>query len=149
MEQSQTVDWSELFPEISGCERMIQPLTRSGEVIEQIAVYNREDDKNYKCGAIILRIAPKSRQSAAKIYKTFGFSLFKRKITVKDFVAYTASPQCGNDDWQGSTTVYFDEDKSLIVSAQRGTNRILEFPETADYALMKKSMDELVKNKTK
>lgn len=149
MERSQTDDWSRLFPEISGCQRTIQPLTRSGEVIEQIAVYKREDDKNYKCGSITLRIAPKSRQSAAKDFNASSFNPFRRKIVIKDFDAYTASPLCGNDEWRGSTTVYFDEDKVLIASAQRGTNRILDFPETADYAMLKKSMDEFVKNKTK
>jgi len=148
MQKSQTADWAALFPEISGCKRTIQPLTQNGEVFEQTAIYEREDFENYKCGSITLRFAPRARQAAAENFKMNNFSLFRRKTKINDFEAYTVSPQCGNDDWRGSTTVYFDENKVLIVSAYRWSGGISGFPQTADYALMKKLMDALVKNKS-
>ena len=146
-------DWSALFPEIAGCERVVQPLTQNGEIFEQTAVYETRinSDENriyYGCGSITLRFEPSARKSADKIYAN-SFKLFLRKGKIKTFDAYTSSPQCGNDEWRGSTSVYFDEDKVLIVSAKRGAGNILDFVETADYELMKATIDNFIKTKNK
>lgn len=152
--QIQTADWSALFPEIPGCERIIQPLTQNGEVFEQAAIYEREGYKNNKnenyfgCGSIALRFAPSARKSARENSTIADFPL-RQPIQIKNFEAYHSSPLCGNDDSRGSTAVYFDEDKVLIVSAYRGAEKILEFAQNADYELLKKSMKKLVKNKSK
>ncbi len=62
--QIQIADWSGLFPEIPNCEREIQPIKQNGEVLEQVAIYERENYKNNKgenyfgCGSITLRFEP-------------------------------------------------------------------------------------------
>ena len=62
------------------------------------------------------------------------------------YEAYKNSPQCGNDDWQGSIEVVFDKDKSLSVSANRGSNLILDFANNADYESLKKSMNRFMQD---
>lgn len=148
----QDEDWSAIFPEIPNCERSIQPITRNGEVFEQTATY---EPKGYKydvnqgyfgCGSITLRFAPSAGKSARENSDFINFPL-RQQFQIKNFEAYRESPQCGNDNWRGSTTVYFDKDKVLIVSAFVGAEKILDFAQNADYELMKKSMNKLVKNK--
>lgn len=151
---NETTDWSALFPKIPNCERIIQPLTQNGEVLEQVAIYEREGYKNnqsvnyFGCGSITLRFEPSARKAARENSKRVDF--FPRQIfQIKNFDAYQDSPQCGNDVWIGSTTIYFDKDKVLIVSAYGGAEKILEFAQNADYELMKKLMNKLVKNKAR
>ncbi len=150
----QTSDWSALFPEIAGCERVIQPLTQNGEVFKQIAIYERENYKdnqneNYVgCGSIALRFEPSTRKTARENSTIEDFPL-RQRLRIKDFDAYHSSPLCGNDDWRGSTSVYFDDDKVLIASANRWTDKILEFAQNADYELMKKSMNKIVKERNR
>ena len=147
----QTSDWSALFPEITGCERVIQPLTKNGEVFEQSAVYEREGYKNNKnenyfgCGSITLRFEPSARETMRESSKKVEYFPLIQQLKIKKFDAYQSSPLCGNDEWIGSTSVYFDKDKVLIVSAYIGAYKILEFAQNADYELMKKSINKLVK----
>lgn len=149
--QNQIADWSQMFPEIPNCERVIQPITRKSEVLEQVAIYkwaNAENNGNENyggCGLITLRFEPSARESARKDSDIVLPP--RRQFKIKTFDAYGDSPLCGNDIWAGSITVFFDKDKVLIVSANRGATQILGFARNADYELMKKSMDELVKNK--
>jgi len=152
--QNQFVDWSALFPEIPNCERFIQPITQSGEIFEQIAVYEREGYQKYKneqnyfgCGSITLRFAPSARKSARQNFTIINFPT--QKLRVKTFDAYRNSPLCGNDVSIGSTEVYFDEDKVLIARAYVGAHIILDFAQVADYNLMRKSINKFVKDKTK
>jgi len=153
--QNQIADWSALFPEIPNCERVIQPLTLKDKVFEQVAKYERENYKNnrsenyYGCGSITLRFEPSARKSARENSKRAAYFLFGQIFQINKFDAYSQSPQCGNDDWRGSTTVYFDEDKVLIVSAYIGAEKILDYAQSADYELMRKSMNKLIKNKAK
>lgn len=148
----QTEDWLALFPEIPNCERVIQPLTQNGEVFEQTAIYERENYKEYKgenyfgCGSITLRFEPSAGKTALENSTIADFP-FRQPIRINNFEAYRSSPLCGNDESSGSTSVYFDEDKVLIVSAFVGAEKILEFAQNANYELMKKSMNKLVKNK--
>jgi hypothetical protein len=150
----QTADWSVLFPEITGCERVIQPLKQNGEVLEQTAIYERENYKQNKgenyvgCGSITLRFEPSARETARENSKRVDFFPFGQTVRIKSFEAYSHSPQCGNDDWTGSISVYFDKDKLLFVSAFSGAEKILEFAQNADYELIKKSMKNLVKKRT-
>jgi hypothetical protein len=138
--KDQTADWSALFPVIPGCERVIQALTQSGEVFEQTAIYKREGGNinNGGCGSITFRVEPGARTAARERFEPF--QMFNQKIKIGKFDAYTSSPQCGNDDWIGSTAVYFDENKLLAVTANRGAAAILEFAQKADYELIRKSM---------
>lgn len=151
---NQTTDWSALFPEIAGCERIIQPLMQNGEVFEQTVVYERENYKEYKgenyfgCGSITLRFEPSARKLARENSTIADFPL-RQPIQIKNFEAYHSSPLCGNDVWTGSTAVYFDEDKVLIVSANIGAEKILDFAQNADYKLLKKLMKKLVRFKSK
>jgi hypothetical protein len=147
--QNQSTDWSELFPEIPGCERQIQPIKQNSEVWDQAAVYERENYKNnqsenyFGCGSITLRFEPLARETARKSPDFIDFPL-RQSLKIKNFYAYQVSPMCGNDFWMGATTVYFDKDKILTVSANMGAEKILEFARNADYELMKKSMNKLV-----
>jgi hypothetical protein len=143
-------DWSALFPEFQGCERVIQPLAQNGKIFEQTARYERQGFRENKnqfyvpCGTVTLRFEPSARKTASANHaKSFEIPpVGKRKV--KNFDAYMNSPLCGNDEWMGSTSVFFDENMSLTVSAYRGTSGILEFAETADYAQLKKTIDEFV-----
>ena len=150
-QKSENMDWTDLFPEIPGCERIIEPLTQTGKIFEQTARYQPSRNDNpriyYGCGSITLRFEPSARKSASVNFSKQPNFPFTRKQTVKTFDAYTDSPLCGNDDWRGSIRVYFDEDKVLIVSAKRGAGDILKFAETADYELMKETIDKFVKAK--
>lgn len=152
--QNRNTDWSELFPEIPNCERVIQPLTQNNEVFEQIAVYEREGYKNNKnenyfgCGSITLRFEPFARKKAREDFKRSDYLPFRQVFRIKELDAYSESPQCGNDVWMGSTAIYFDEDKALILSAYLGADKILKFAQSADYLLIEKSMNKLVKNQS-
>jgi hypothetical protein len=152
VKQNQTGDWSELFPEIPGCKREIQPIKQTGEIWEQVAGYERENYKNnrgenyFGCGSITLRFEPSARKTAQKGSDFIDFP-FRQWLQIKNFYAYQVSPMCGNDFWIGAATVYFDKDKILTASANMGVEKILEFARNADYELMKKSMNKLVKNK--
>lgn len=149
--QNQIADWSALFPEIPNCERVIQPLTLNGEIFQQVAMYERENYKNNKnenyfgCGSITLRFELSARKTARQSF-AISVSPLRQQFQIKGFDAYSESALCGNDDWKGSTTVYFDEDKVLILSAYTGAEKILEFAKNVDYELIKKSMDKFVKN---
>jgi hypothetical protein len=158
-QKNENADWAALFPEIPGCERIIQPITQNGKVFEQTAVYERQNYKEYKgnnnyfgCGSIALRFAPSARKSARINYvNSIQNPIYfppPQKQTVKSFDAYSNSPLCGNDIWVGSTSVYFDEDKVLMVSAYMGAGNILEFAKNADYELLRKSIDKFVKSKS-
>jgi hypothetical protein len=148
--QNQSEDWSALFPEIPNCERVIQPLTLKGGVFEQVAMYKRENYKNNKnenyfgCGSITLRFEPSARKAARQDFANSASPL-RHQFQMKGFDAYSESALCGNDDWRGSTTVYFDEDKVLIVSAYTGAEKILEFAKNVDYELKKKQWTNLSK----
>lgn len=156
-QNSETADWSNLFPEIAGCVRIIEPLKQNGKIFEQTAIYERLDfetrkdkDPNYfGCGSITLRFEPAARKSASINYTNLvNFPIYfpPQKQIVKNFDAYSRSPQCGNDSWIGSTDVYFDKDMVLTVSENMGGG-ILEFAESADYKLLKKTIGKFVKNK--
>jgi hypothetical protein len=152
MDRSPAADWSALFPEIAGCERSIRPLSRTGEIFEQTAVYRRAGFKNAQnenylpCGSIALRVMPGARKAAAENFKQLLPVPFRRKTMIGSFDAYSVSPLCGNDNRMGSLTVYFDADKALIVDAYRGAGSLWSFSRTADFEGLKKSMDELVEN---
>lgn len=144
-------DWSGLFPEIPGCEKIVQPLRRQGKVIEQTADYERENYRNLRnnpdypnyfgCGSITLRLEPSARQKASKVDTSMTGAFPPQPTTVKGFFALRDGPQCGNDVWVGSTAVYFDTDKVLIVSSYIGADKITEFSETADYRTISKFME--------
>lgn len=139
--QSNTTDWSALFPTIAGCGREIQPLKQNGKVFEQTANY-------FRCGSITLRFEPSARKTAREKSSVLDFPM-NVPTKVKDFEAYQSSPLCGNDDWIGSTAVYFDENQVLIVSAYMGGAQILEFAQNADYGLLKKSINKIVRRQIK
>jgi len=149
-QKNEKADWAALFPEMPGCERVVQPLVQNGETFEQTAFYRpREESESenrlsYGCGTITLRLDPSARHSAAELYEKQPKSPFFRKQTVKNFDAYSETPLCGNDDRRGTTRVYFDEDKVLIVSARRGAGDLLDFVETADYERLKESMNRVL-----
>lgn len=153
-----SADWSALFPEIPNCVRIIEPIKQNGKAFEQTAVYERADfetrkgkDPNYfGCGSITLGFAPGARRSANINYNNISlepFFILPQKSKVKTFDAYSDSPQCGNDIWIGSTSVYFDKDMVLMVSANLGAAGILEFAENADYRFLKKTIGRFVKIK--
>jgi hypothetical protein len=149
--QIQAADWSDLFPEIPNCDRTIQPISRNGEVVEQTANYdwaNYKGEKNqyyYGCGSITLRYAPNARQSARESSSTLNFPM-NVPIRVKTFEAYQSSPMCGNDNWLGSTAVYFDENMALFVTANLNAYKIIEFAQEVDYKLLKKRLNKLARN---
>ncbi len=153
-QKSEDIDWSELFPEFPGCQRTIQPLVRTGETSYQTAVYKPQNPEKfnpptyYGCGTIALRYAPGERKTETANFKPQLENPFFRKRKIKSFDAYTVTPLCGNDDSSGSTRVYFDEDKVLIISAMRGAGNLLEFAETADYDRLKSAIDEFVKRQS-
>lgn len=117
-------------------------------------MYERENYKNnrnenyFGCGSITLRFEPSARK---KVRQSFAISdsPLRQQFQIKGFDAYSESALCGNDEWRGSTTVYFDEDKVLIVSAYTGADKILDYSRSADYELMRKSMNKLIKNKAR
>jgi len=143
-------DWSGLFPEIAGCERVIQPATKNGKTFEQTAVYEREGYKKYQnenyfgCGLITLRWDPFTKNSFPQNLANFDLPL-RQPLKIKGFDAYRDSPLCGNDSWIGSITIYFDKDKALIVSANVGAEKILELAETMDYKSLRRKMNKTEK----
>lgn len=153
VKQNKVADWSELFPEIPNCERVIQPLTHKGEIFEQIAIYEQENYKNYKgdnylsCGSITLRFEPSAKKSAqaTAANSDLGYFPFRQPLQIKNFYAYQVSPMCGNDDSIGVSTVFFDKDKILIVQANTWAKTIMDFAQTADYEVLKKSINKTVK----
>lgn len=150
-QENKTNDWANLFPEIADCERIIQPLTQNGKVFEQTAVYkpaNGEQNQIFPgCGSITLQVQPSLKKSADANYATQIGSPFTKKLKIKDFDAYSVTPICGNDDSRETLYIYFDKDKALIINAKRGFGNILEFAESADYELMKKSLSRFIENK--
>jgi hypothetical protein len=150
--QNDAGDWTAFFPVIAGCEREIQPLKQTGKIFEQTANYEHKDYKKYKnknyfgCGSITLRFEPSSRKTARAKSSILDFP-GNMPTKVKGFESYRSSPLCGNDDWIGSTAVYFDENKVLIVSANIGGEKILDFAQNADYKLLRKSVNKIVRGK--
>ena len=131
-------DWSALFPEIPNCEREIYPINISsdGNFVEQTANYKKN---GIVCGSITLRLKSSLKKDRQEIIK-MHFRPTTQKVQIKNFEAYRYSPQCGNDDWLGSIEVFFDEDKSFTVSANRGDQDILKLAETIDYERLKRTM---------
>jgi hypothetical protein len=155
----QIADWSALFPEIPGCVRIVQPITQNVKIIEQTAIYEQKDfetrkgkDPNYfDCGSISLRFEPSARRSASINYANLvNFPIYfpPQKSKVKSFDAYTESPMCGNDNWLGTTDVYFDKDMVLTVSVNLGGAGLSDFIENADYKRLKKAIGRFVKSKS-
>ena len=97
----------------------------------------------------VLIFEPAARKTARENFKRSELSLLTQQIKIKNFDAYQNSPLCGNDNWIGSTSVYFDKDKVLIAEAYRGAAQILEFAQNADYELLKMTVDKLVKKTAK
>src|SRR6202008_2957948 len=101
---------------------MVQPIQRSGEAFEQTAIYERVGYKNnqgphyFGCGSITLQRQPDAIRLAEQRGKEEHMP-FVQRFTVRGFLAFRWVPQCGNDVSLGSTTVHFDDDKILIVSA--------------------------------
>lgn len=149
-----TEDWSSLFPEIPNCVREIQPITQHGKTITQSANYYQKSQlENEKkpsyagCGSISFWVQPSARKSARERSKTSFPSFLPFKI--KNFDAYGDGPSCGVDFWLGSIEVYFDKDKVLRVSANHGAKPIMDFANDADYDLIKRSMNKLVKKRNR
>lgn len=151
-QKSEMKDWSDLFPEIAGCERNVQPLTKNGEIYEQTAVYQPFEEKGNKssgfwgCGEITLRFEPSAGRTASEAFSKEPSNPFNKKLKVKNFDAYRSSPFCGNDIWRETIRVFFDEDKVLIIKAKKGVGSILRFVETADYELLKKAIDVFIQS---
>ncbi len=149
--KNKSSDWTILFPQIPGCERIVQPVQRYGKVIEQTAVYEREhyeklknnpDYPNYfGCGSITLRLEPSAREKAAKRDFTFTGIIPPYLTSIRGFFALRDGPLCGNDFWRGSTAVYFDSNKVLIVSSYLGADKLAELAETADYESISNFME--------
>lgn len=145
-------DLSVLFPEFPGCDRVLEPIKRTDKSYEQTAVYERGSQQDrgnpnyFGCGSITFRFEPSARKTARENSSILDFPS-RVPVKVNNFDAYRGSPLCGNDIWIGSTQVYFDDDKSLTVSAFMGADAILEFAQNADYLMLKKAMNKLAKVK--
>lgn len=145
-QQFEAEDWSALFPEIAGCRRVVEPLSRNGAVVGQTADYRSTgSDEPYSCGAIALSFEPGARKAArARFAKNAEPTVSESRL--KNFDAYRSSPLCGNDDSLGSIRVYFDEDKAIVVSARKGSENLMSFAENADYELLKKTIERFVRS---
>lgn len=151
----QTEDWSELFPEMDGCDRTVRPMTKNDSVIEQSAVYTANDKlktnsalsaRSSICGTVTLRSIPSIRKIKAESYKRYRPLPFYRKIRIKNYVAYKSTPKCGNDNSRGSIEVLFDEDKSLTIHAYKHHGTILGYAEKVNYKKINRSMSIFVKS---
>lgn len=149
-QSTQITDWAVLFPEIPNCEQVIQALTRNNNVFEQTVIYEwkgypKNKNENYvSCGTITLRSAHSARKEALQNFRLYD-SPTNQRVKIRGFDAFRDGPMCGNDVWIGSTSVYFDDDKLLIVSAYGSAGAILEFAQNADYELIKNSMNKIIK----
>jgi hypothetical protein len=140
------------FPQIPGCERDITSLSTENRGLEYTVTYerigtsiDRKDPNYFGCGSISVRVAPGIRKEALQNIAMFGF-LTSQLIKINGFDAVQTSPLCGNDPWIGSYSVYFNEDKVLIVSANVPNYEILKYASNADYKSLKSALNEAVKN---
>jgi hypothetical protein len=138
-----TDDWTGAFPEVPGCVRVIGPMNRTGKTVEQTANYerglSRSKDPNYvSCGSVTLRLEPNARRNAQAYGKAIGFGPYPS--VVKGFFALRDGPLCGNDSWLGSTSVFFDKDKVVIVSANQGAEALFTFLESVDFPQLRNQM---------
>ncbi|MBS1796996.1 MAG: hypothetical protein JSS81_24430 [Acidobacteria bacterium] len=142
---------AELFPEIRGCRRAVLPPVWKETIFEQSADYEltvgTDNAAAELCGRITLRIEPGLRTKTRREFAAQPQMLFNRKYRFKNFEAYSYSPQCGNDPWLGTNSVYFDADKVLTVEARRGGAQLFEFLEQADYSLLKDKMEDLIRSR--
>jgi hypothetical protein len=141
-----TSDWISALPEIPGCERVIGAMKRTGTNVEQTVSYERgvparrTEDPNYVgCGSVTIRVEPNARKNAKALGKAIGFG--PHPSIVRGFFALRDGPLCGNDSWLGSTSVFFDKDKVLIVSANQGAEVLLDFAEKVDYSELKRELN--------
>jgi len=168
-------DLSQFFPNVPNCIKNIQPLTRDGNRLEQTAIYRipriaeqtqtsvsqpgEVDLTVYpdsfmpglptSCGSITIRSAPGLRHAARKQHKNaaqFDFSQSNKPFLIQGHLAYSASPLCGNDPWVGSTSIYFEKNMELQVSADQGPGEmLLDFTRSADYIAIKASIRRLLR----
>ena len=144
-------DWSVLFPEMQGCERKIQNWGM-GDTFLVYANYIRESDnpgssnqngKSYLCGKIeyIFSVSGKTIKPQSSNFKPMPWY---RPFKIKNFDASRVTPKCGVGSPGISIHVYFDNDKTLNVTAQEENKEILKFAERADYEKIKSAINKFV-----
>jgi hypothetical protein len=129
-------DWTELFPEIPGCVRNIQPMIRINDTVEQTAVYKVGDES---CGSVAFRREPGLFPAKRKLYTTCD-AFPSTWIKFRGYATFQESPLCGNDEWIGSLEIFFEKDKAMTVSASRWGLSIMEFAQKQDFKKLGKMM---------
>ena len=125
-------DWSGLFPEIPGCRKIVYQSAKSDNVVEWAAEYKVGDRQ---CGSIVLRREANLFRNRKKSYAAFSDPTF-RWTKVKNFDAIQGWALCGNDDFVGSIEVFFKDDMSMSVGANRGYKSILDYAQNANYGAL-------------
>lgn len=137
-------DWSHLFPEVSGCVRIVGAIMKSNGALKQTAVYERagfetqKSNPNYfGCGSITFRVQKGIKKpDSSDLYECFPCAVIK----VRNYDALRVSPLCGNDESRGSISVFLDDDTIVSVHAYQGAEELFHFVENADYALIMRTI---------